>query len=68
LRVRRSPALAVQADVSGIDQKGGRALAAGVAGELLGVSTFVRHAEYRGGFIDETIISGDLGSTAGSQD
>jgi hypothetical protein len=52
--------LAVQMDVAA-DQKGGRAIAAGFAGQLLGVSTFLRHAEYRGGFIDETIISGDLG-------
>lgn len=43
------------------DQNGGLAVAAGLARQLFGVSAFLRHAEYRGGFIDETIISGDLG-------
>lgn len=51
---------AVQMDAAA-DQTGGQALAAGLAGQILGISTFLRHAEYRGGFIDETIISGDLG-------
>src|SRR5690606_8901522 len=44
---------AAQADAAA-DDRGGRALAAGLAGEVFGVSTFLRHAEYRGGFIDET--------------
>ncbi len=50
---------AVQADLAA-DHRGGRALAAGAAGEFLGVSAYVRHAEYRGGFVDETVISSDL--------
>jgi hypothetical protein len=50
----------VQADVAA-DQRGGLAVAAGVAGEIFGASAFVRHAEYRGGFTDETVISSDLG-------
>ena len=48
---------AVQLDAAG-DQTGGRALAAGASGELLGSSVSVRHAEYRGGFIDETSLLG----------
>jgi hypothetical protein len=46
---------AVQADLAA-DQRGGRAVAAGLAGEILGVSMFLRHAEYRGGFIDENVL------------
>ncbi|MBT2188323.1 hypothetical protein [Sphingobium nicotianae] len=50
---------AVQTDAAA-DQKGGRALAAGIAGDMFGISTFLRHAEYRGGFLDETIIGTDF--------
>ncbi|HEU4651686.1 MAG TPA: hypothetical protein VFS49_09760, partial [Croceibacterium sp.] len=54
--VRASVAgFAVQADVAA-DQRGGRAAAAGLAGRILGISTFLRHAEYRGGFIDENVL------------
>jgi hypothetical protein len=54
--VRASVAgFAVQADLAG-DQRGGRAIAAGLAGEVLGMSTFARHAEYGGGFIDENVL------------
>lgn len=50
---------AVQADV-GYDDTGGKGLSIGVAGNPLGVSTVVRHAEYRGAFIDESLpIGGD---------
>lgn len=51
---------AVQADAAA-DQAGGQALAAGLAGEMFGISAFLRHAEYRGGFVDETIIGSDFG-------
>lgn len=54
--VRASVAgFAVQADLAA-DHRGGQALAAGLAGEILGISTFLRHAEYRGGFIDENVL------------
>jgi hypothetical protein len=46
---------AVQADLAG-DQRGGRAIAAGLAGQILGMSPFLRHAEYGGGFIDENVL------------
>lgn len=51
---------AVQAD-AGYDDSGGRGLSLGAAGSLLGVSTIVRHAEYRGGFIDEELPIGGEG-------
>lgn len=44
--------MAVQGDVAR-DQRNGMAGAIGVAGQPLGVSLVARHAEYRGGFIDE---------------
>lgn len=50
---------AVQADAAG-DHKGGLALALGVAGQPLGISTVFRHSEYRGGFIDEANSSNDF--------
>lgn len=54
--VRASVAgFAVQADLAA-DQRGGRAVGAGLAGQILGISTFLRHAEYRGGFIDENVL------------
>lgn len=42
------------------DQRGGTAVAMALAGELMRVSTIVRHSEYGGGFVDETVPrSGD---------
>jgi hypothetical protein len=43
---------ATQADL-GVDAHGGEALSLGVAGQVAGVSGVLRHAEYRGGFLDE---------------
>lgn len=40
------------------DDDGGKAIALGAAGTLLGVSSVVRHAEYRGGFVDEALPTG----------
>lgn len=51
---------AVQADV-GYDDTGAKGLSVGIAGSPLGVSTVVRHAEYRGGFIDESLPIGGEG-------
>lgn len=42
----------VQADVAGDDQHG-QAVALGLAGQPWGISVVARHAEYRGGFVDE---------------
>ncbi len=39
---------------------GGRGAILGVAGQVMGVTTVLRHAEYRGDFIDETNIAADL--------
>jgi len=52
---------AVQADAAGDDQ-GGIGAAVGLAGQLRGASLLGRHAEYRGGFVDEanpTLRSGE---------
>jgi hypothetical protein len=49
---------AVQADAAA-DSKGGAGLALGLAGQPFGVSMVFRHAEYRGGFLDETISAAD---------
>lgn len=46
--------LAAQGDV-GYDSEGGSALALGLAGQPLGVSSLLRHVEYNSGFIDETL-------------
>lgn len=51
--------LAVQADTAR-DASGGQAAAIGLAGQPLGVSVIARHAEYAGGFIDETNRNFDL--------
>ncbi len=51
---------AVQADAA-YDDTGGKALALGLAGMQFGVSTIVRHSEYRGGFIDEALPTGGYG-------
>ena len=51
---------AVQADV-GYDDAGGKGVSIGLAGNPLGVSTVVRHAEYRGGFVDESLPIGGEG-------
>ncbi|MBA3678443.1 MAG: hypothetical protein H0W74_13755 [Sphingosinicella sp.] len=45
---------AAQAD-AGRDSRGGRAVALGLAGQPFGISALGRHAEYAGGFIDETL-------------
>jgi hypothetical protein len=59
LGVRTSLAgLAVQADAAA-DSNGGAGLAVGLAGQPFGVSMVFRHAEYRGGFLDETIGASD---------
>jgi hypothetical protein len=46
--------VATQVDVAH-DEQGGTAAAVALAGELFGLSTVVRHSEYRHGFIDETL-------------
>ena len=46
--------VATQIDVAGDDQKG-TAVAVALAGRLMEVSVLARHAEYRRGFIDETL-------------
>lgn len=51
---------AVQAD-AGYDDDGGKGMALGAAGTPLGVSTVLRHAEYRDGFVDEALPSGGNG-------
>ncbi len=38
---------------TGYDSRGGTAAALGLAGQVFGVSTVLRHAEFQGGFIDE---------------
>jgi hypothetical protein len=48
---------AVQTDVAA-DHQGGVGMAVGIAGERWGASILGRHAEYRGGFIDESNPSG----------
>jgi hypothetical protein len=48
---------AVQADVAA-DDRGGTALVLGLAGRFAGISTVLRHAEYRGGFQDENNVGG----------
>lgn len=50
--------LALQADAA-VDGSGGAGLAVGLAGQPFGVSMVLRHAEYRGGFLDETISTFD---------
>lgn len=50
---------AVQGDL-GVDDRGGRAASASVAGRPFGVSLVGQHSEYRGGFIDETRPFGAL--------
>ncbi|MDB5459365.1 MAG: hypothetical protein JWO72_1106 [Caulobacteraceae bacterium] len=49
---------AVQA-VAAADDRRGSALSLAVAGRPLGISTLLRHAEYSGGFIDESTQGGD---------
>jgi hypothetical protein len=44
-----------------IDQRGGTALGAGLAGQPFGVSAVAEHFEYRGGFTDENHLFGDAG-------
>jgi hypothetical protein len=51
--------LALQTDLAH-DLEGGSAAALGAAGKLLGVNFIARHAEYRGGFYDETNSLYDL--------
>jgi len=52
--------VAIQA-ISGADSSGGRALSTAVAGRPLGIGVQLRHAEYSGGFVDET----QIGSSGG---
>lgn len=49
---------AVQADAAG-DSQSGAAVSMGAAGRVGGVSTVIRHAEYRGGFADENVALAD---------
>lgn len=51
---------AVQLD-GAYDDEGGHGVAVGAAGSLFGVSSVVRHAEYRGGFVDEALPTGGDG-------
>ncbi|HYG27461.1 MAG TPA: hypothetical protein VD906_11190, partial [Caulobacteraceae bacterium] len=51
---------AVQADAAG-DSRGGVGAGVGVAGQLGKVSVIGRHAEYRGGFVDEASPAMQLG-------
>jgi hypothetical protein len=44
-----------------MDQKGGRAVGMGLAGQPLGMSVVAGHFEYRGGFNDENQVVGDPG-------
>lgn len=50
---------AVQAD-AGVDDRRGRALSVGIAGQPVGIATVLRHAEYRGAFLDETATAFDF--------
>lgn len=50
--------LASQLDIAG-DDRGGAGMAIGLAGQKFGASAVARHAEYRGGFIDEGSPSSD---------
>ncbi|MBN8829504.1 MAG: hypothetical protein J0G94_02480 [Sphingomonadales bacterium] len=50
---------AVQLDAAG-DQSGGLALASGASGNILGTPVYLRHSEYRDGFIDETGLTGGV--------
>lgn len=50
---------ATQLDVAA-DSKGGDAVSIGVAGRLFGANTVLRHAEYRGGLVDETNAEADV--------
>src|SRR5262249_43319934 len=50
---------ATQADVTA-DNQGGGALDASVAGRVLGVNAVLRHAEYRGGLLDENNSEAEL--------
>lgn len=52
---------AVQLD-GAYDDAGGHGLSIGAAGTPLGVSTIVRHAEYRNGFVDESLAAGTGGA------
>jgi hypothetical protein len=54
---------AVQAD-GAADGTGGAGLALGIAGQPLGISMVLRHSEYRGGFLDETISAFDVQNPA----
>jgi len=50
---------ATQLDVAR-DNTGGQAVSVAIAGRILGASTVLRHAEYSGGLIDETVPEADL--------
>jgi hypothetical protein len=50
--------LSANADAA-LDRRGGFAAGFGLAGQPLGVSTVLSHAEYRRGFVDENQLSGD---------
>jgi hypothetical protein len=50
--------LAANGDVA-LDRRGGFAAGVGLAGQPLGVSTVLSHAEYRRGFVDENQLIGD---------
>jgi len=50
---------ATQVDVAR-DSQGGEAVSFAIAGRILGASTVLRHAEYSGGLIDETVPEADI--------
>ena len=50
---------ATQLDVAR-DSQGGQAVSLAVAGRIFGASTVLRHAEYAGGLIDETVPEADI--------
>src|SRR4029079_10983577 len=50
---------ATEANVAG-DDKGGSAADVSVAGRVLGVNALLRHAQYRGGLLDENNAEADV--------
>lgn len=52
--------MAVQAD-GAVDDRKGRALSLGVAGQPFGVGMVLRHGQYAGGFVDETAAPSEGG-------
>jgi hypothetical protein len=69
LAVRRMATLGIRTSLAGyavqingaMDDQSGKGVSVAIAGRPFGVSTIVRHAEYRDGFVDETIPRGGGG-------